>query len=192
MFLPTAVLFLVLPAAAQTAASASTTTLALVEYALRTDLPDMDPKLANYFLQVDTDTLPPKKRDKALARQLAIQVALKMQEGKKKGGMRFVAGQTCEPKHYPLQVILLIPKLVEISEEEIEYVEERTKCDEDDLSCQFSLMVAIIPRPAPKPPKKRFFLFIQDPLNGIVAESHAKSSSGNSSFFGSGILSCER
>lgn len=185
-----AALCLALPASAADAPAVSTTTLALVDYALRTPLPDMDPKLASYFLDVDPQSLPAKKRDRAFARQLEIRQALKAEQGRKKGNLRFVGVAACEPKPYPLRVILMVGHMVEVPEDDIEFAEARTKCTEDDLQCEFSLMINKTERPG-KPPKKRYFLKDIDPINGIIAEHHGKAG-GGSNFFGAIPPTCQR
>ena len=63
----------------------------------------------------------------------------------------------------------MIPGNAEIEWEEEEYVELKTNCTEDQLLCEFSLNVIVIPRPG-KPPKKRFYLMEADPLMALVAE----------------------
>ncbi|MBI4371559.1 MAG: hypothetical protein HY552_04600 [Elusimicrobia bacterium] len=182
------------PAAAGTAPApaASTTTLAVVDYVLRTEDSSLDPRLAGYFLTVDLATLPVAKREKARARKVGIEGALKLHEGKKKGYTRFVAGSACQPERHPPSYIpvLQLARYVEYPEEDIDWVERKTSCSEDDLICEFSLQIVVIPRKG-KPPLKRYFLHPRDPLTALIAV-HRGGVKQSTNFFGTGGYTCRR
>lgn len=173
------------------AAPDEATTLQIADYALRTPTADMDPKLANAFLDLDVDKLPKKKREKARAKQLELQTLLKISGNKKKGGIRWPTPEGCKPKIYgPGDAgALMIAGFAEIKEDEESFLEERTKCSELELCCEFSLTILLTPRKK-LPPLKRFFLHENDPINSLLAEYRNSKAGGQTKFFGGGVFSC--
>lgn len=146
------------------------TRIQIVEYMLKTPLNQADPKLVSGFMSLDYATLPKKLRVKARAKQLEVDGVVRIHKGKKKGPMRYPS-PGCVPKRYgpeDLQALQMIQGSVEIAWDEEEYAEKKTNCTEDQLSCEFSLMVIVYP--PGKVPRKRFFLIETDPLMALVAE----------------------
>ena len=147
------------------------TQLQLVEYMLKVPLDQADPKLVSPFMQINADTLPKKWRDKARAKQLQIDAIVKIHQGKKKGPFRF-PDPKCTPKRYGpegIKIMNMIPGNFEIRQEEEEYIELKTNCTEEQLLCEFSMNVVVIPRPG-KPSLRHYFLIESDPLMAIAAE----------------------
>ncbi|OGS40242.1 MAG: hypothetical protein A2506_04850 [Elusimicrobia bacterium RIFOXYD12_FULL_66_9] len=163
----------------------------IVDYALRTPTAEMDPTLANAFLDLDLEKLPKKKKEKAQAKKLELQTLLKISAGKKKGGIRWPTPDGCKPKIYgPGDVgALAIAGFEEIKEDEESFLEERTKCSELELCCEFSLTIALIPQKK-GPPLKLYFLHANDPINVLLAEYRNKNAGGQTKFFGGGVFSC--
>jgi len=173
------------------ASSADETTIQVVDYVLRTPTPDLDPKLANAFLDVDVETLPKKKREKARAKQLELLTLLKIGKGKKKGGIRWIGPDSCKPKYYgPGDAgALSMAGFFEITEDEADFLGRKTQCSEEELTCEFSLSIILIPRKK-GPPAKRFFLHYKDPLGALLAEYRNPKVGGQTAFFGNGIFTC--
>jgi len=171
--------------------SADETTIQVVDYVLRTPTTDLDPKLANAFLDVDIETLPKKKREKARARQLELQTLMKIGKGKKKGGIRWIAPDSCKPKYYgPGDVGPLgMAGFYEIAEDEADFLGRKTQCSEAELMCEFSLSIILTPRKK-GPPAKRFFLHERDPIGALLAEYRNPKIGGQTAFFGNGIFTC--
>lgn len=163
----------------------------IVDYALRTPTSDMDPKLANAFLDIDVARLPKKKQEKARAKQLELQILLKISKDKKKGGIRWPAPEGCESKVYgPGDVgALQMAGFAEILDDEESFLEEKTKCTEKDLRCEFSLTIVLIPHKK-GPATKRFFLHGNDPINALLGEYRNKNVGGQTKFFGGGVFTC--
>jgi len=163
----------------------------IVDYALRTPTADMDPTLANAFLDMDVEKLPKKKREKARAKQLELQTLLKISKGQKKGGIRWPTTEDCKSKIYgPGDVAALgIAGFVEIQGDEESFLEERTKCTESELCCEFSLTIVITPQKK-GPPTKRYFLHVNDPISSLLAEYRNRNVGGQTKFFGGGVFSC--
>lgn len=173
------------------AAPDEATTQQIVDYALRTPTVDMDPTLANAFLDLDIEKLPKKKKEKVRAKQLELQTLLKISKGKKKGGIRWPTPGGCAPKIYgPGDAgALAIAGFTEIKEDEETFLEERTKCTETELCCEFSLTLLLAPQKK-GPPLKRYFLHENDPINSLLAEYRNSKAGGQTKFFGVGVFSC--
>ena len=147
------------------------TRLKLVEYILKTRTDSVDPSLVAPFMRIDTATLPKKMRNKALAKQIEIESFVKIRKGEKQGPFRYPS-QACVPKRYGpegVAIMAMIPGNMEIETNEEDYLEKRSQCSENQLICEFTLNVVVIPRPG-KPALKRYYLYGNDPLMAWVAE----------------------
>ncbi|MEK7234470.1 MAG: hypothetical protein AAB268_11685 [Elusimicrobiota bacterium] len=169
------------------------TRIKAVEYMLKTPLNEADPTVVAGFMAIDTATLPMRLKDKARGKQMEIDAVVKIHKGKKKGPFRFPAA--CQPKRYSgaegVRVMSMIIGNVEIEPEEEEYIEKKTDCTEDQLLCEFSLNVVVMPRPG-KPPLRRFFLMEQDPLMAFVAEKRGGGASVGNKYFQELKPSCQK
>jgi hypothetical protein len=169
------------------------TRIKIAEYMLRTPMNEADPALVAGFMKLDAAALPKKLRDKALAKQMEVDAIVKIHKGKKKGPFRFPS-PNCVPKRYGpegVRVMSLISGNSEIAWEEEEYVELKTNCTEDQLICEFSLNVVVIPRPG-KPPLKRFYLMEADPLMALVGEKRSGGGSAGNKYFQELKPSCQK
>ena len=79
----------------------------------------------------------------------------------------------------------------EIAGEEEEYIELKANCTEDQLLCEFSLNVVLMPRKG-KPPLKRYFLMSADPLMALVAEKRGGGGSAGNKYFQELKPSCQK
>lgn len=170
-------------AAADSSGPDEPTRVKIVEYMLKMPINEADPTLVAGFMKLDPDILPKKFRDKARAKQIEIDAIVKIHNGKKKGPFRFPAA--CTPKRYGpegVRIMAMIMDNEEIAWEEEEYLELKGNCTEDQLICEFSLNVVVIPRKG-RPPLKRFFLMANDPLMAWVAEKRGGGASAGNSYF---------
>jgi hypothetical protein len=164
------------PDAASAPAEADKTTVDLVNYFLKVDLPDANPKLIDPFLAVKTETLPQKLRGKAAAKQLEITALLRLHAVKKKG-IFVQPTEGCSEKDFvkPLKMMGYMMGYQVVDEDELKYVMDKTKCTEIDLGCRFSMLIFFEKK------KDRVVKFLaQDPIMAIVAESHG---GGTTKFF---------
>jgi len=144
-------------------------------------------------MKLDPETLPKKIRDKTRAKQMEIDAVVKIHDGKKKGPFRFPS-PTCTPKRYGpegVRIMAMIMGNEEIAWEEEEYLELKGNCTEDQLICEFSLNVVVIPRKG-QPPLKRFYLMVQDPLMAWVAEKRGGGASVGNRYFQELKPSCQK
>ncbi|MBI4060267.1 MAG: hypothetical protein HY403_02435 [Elusimicrobia bacterium] len=173
-----------LAAAAGSSGPDEKTRIKIVEYMLKTPLDEADPALVSGFMKLDPEALPKKLRDKARGKQMQIDAIVKIHNGKKKGPLRYPS-TACTPKRYGpegVRIMTMIKGNEEIAGEEEEYVELKTGCTEDQLICEFSLNVVVIPRPG-KAPLKRFYLMDADPLMALVAEKRGGGGSAGNRYF---------
>lgn len=178
------------------AAALSKTDLEVVAYVLKTDVPDLNPTLTSHFLSLDLSGLPEKKKLPAMAKKVAIEETLKVHEGKKKGTIRTVpaGAASCQPERHPPEYIRVLmfppPSFEEVEEEHVDCVERKTGCTEDDLICEFSVKVIVVPKTKARPAHKRFFFHMLSPIMAKVAECRGKG--GSTNFFGSMVVACNK
>jgi hypothetical protein len=165
-------------ASASAPAEADKSTIDLVNYFLKVDLPDANPKLIDPFLAVKTEELPQKLRGKAAAKQLEITALLRLHNVKKKG-IFVQPAEGCLEKDFvkPMAMSRYFSLGYEIvNEDELKYVMKTTQCTETDLGCRFSMLIFFEKK------KDRVVKFLSaDPIMAIVAESHG---GGSTKFFG--------
>lgn len=164
----------------------------LVEYILKTPTSDADPNLVAPFMDLDADALPKKLRAKAKAKQLEIKSLVKISKGKKKGPFRYP--EACQAKRYGpegIQVMSMILGNQEVEPEEVEYVMAKTSCTEEQLICEFTLNVVVIPR-KDKSPQIKFYLMESDPLMALVAEKRGGGGSAGNKYFQELKPSCQQ
>lgn len=166
----------------------------LVEYMLKTPTGDADPKLVAPFMQIDTSALPKKYQRKAQAKQIEIQMLMKIAKGKKKGPFRYP--EACQAKRYygelGLQTMAMIIGNVEVEPEEIDYIRLKTNCTEEQLICEFSLNVVVLPAKGKAPARIKYFLMETDPLMALVAEKRGGGGSAGNRYFQELKPSCQK
>jgi hypothetical protein len=185
-----ALLLAAAPAPARAAAKSGTadkTTLELVGYFLKVPTAQASPKLIQPFLAVDVDTLPPRLRRKTRAKQIQIRTLIKVHDARKKGMIvQPAAGCTLDSIVRPTsdETAYMLAGFQFITEDEEHFVLQQTKCQEEDLGCEFSLV--IFHDAGSKKPRK-LALHVRDPLMGLVARYREKGS-GSTHFFGSSLF----
>lgn len=167
---------------AAAAAPADKETIELVNYFLKVDLADANPKLIDPFLAVKTETLPKNLRNRAAAKQVEIAALLRIHDTKKKG--IFVqptpeCSETSFVKPLAMASYFPSPGYEEVSEDDLKCVMDQTKCTEIDLGCRFSMLIFYEKK------KDRILKFnAVDPIMAVVAGCRGKG--GSSHFFGLG------
>jgi hypothetical protein len=160
-------------------AAADKETIDLVNYFLKVDLAEASPKLVEPFLAVKIETLPKKLQRKAQVKQIEVSALLRLHDTKKKGALVQPA-EDCSERDFvkPLSMASSFGGYEEVTEDELKYVQDRTKCTEIDLGCRFSMLIFFEKK------KDRIVKFNpNDPIMAIVAESRGKGG-GNTHFFG--------
>ena len=167
----------------KTGSIADQSSVELAEYFIKVPTAEADPKLVTPFLALDVEKLPKKIRQKVRTKQIEIQTLLKLHDTKKMGYI-IQPMEGCSEKDFVLPLaqapLFISMGFEEITDDELEFVKNKTKCTEVDLGCRFSLKIFYT-----KPKPRRLEFFATDPVMGIVAESRGKH--GNTNFFGSGF-----
>ena len=155
-------------------------TIDLVNYFLKVDLAEASPKLVDPFLAVQIETLPKKMQRKAEARQIEVAALVRLHDTKKKGSL-IQPAQDCNEKDFvkPLSLAGAFSAYEEVTEDELRYVQDKTKCTEIDLGCRFSMLIFFEKK------KDRIVKFnAMDPIMAKVAEFRGHG--GTSHLFGMG------
>lgn len=174
--------------------TADETQVKLAEVVIKTPTAELDPTLASAFLKQDAATLPKRLRAKARGKQIELRSLIAISEGKRKGAIRVIGTETCEEEKFTAADIgmLLQVGFVEAQEHGVDGASKQTNCSEQDMKCQFTLKVIIMP-PGAKP-RRRYFFQEKDPMLAIV-QLHEKAASGvggQTNFFGAGYLACQK
>ncbi|OGR86801.1 MAG: hypothetical protein A3J74_06395 [Elusimicrobia bacterium RIFCSPHIGHO2_02_FULL_57_9] len=185
----TLALLLALPVSAKTAekVKASSETVKLAELFLKAPLDSLPPESIDFFMALDASALPVKLQRPFKVRRLEIKTARKLSEGGKKGNFRIIQTE-CEVTEDADEMDIRVLQSVgfmEITEEEKEHLEQRTKCTERDMLCEFSLKI-LKHKTADKTIRRRYFLHGRDPLMVLVGAFRNKIKDSNTPFFGSG------
>ena len=170
-------------AKAPAVAAADKDTVDLVNYFLKVELADANPKLIDPFLAVKTETLPKKLQNRAAAKQIEVSAILRIHDTKKKGIFVQPTAEICSETSFvkPLSMASFFPSpgYEEVTEDELKYVMDNTKCTEVDLGCRFSMLIFYEKK------KDRIVKFnAADPIMAKVAEFRGKG--GSTHFFGGG------
>jgi hypothetical protein len=166
-------------AAAAEPAPADKDTIDLVNYFLKVELADANPKLIDPFLAVKIETLPKKLRNKAAAKQVEVNALLRLHNVKKKGIFVQQPTEECSEKDFvkPLSMAGFFNGYEEVSDDDLKCVMDQTKCTEIDLGCRFSMLIFFEKK------KDRIVKFnAADPIMAIVAGCRGKA--GTTHFFG--------
>lgn len=173
-------------ASAQAAAAASSETIRLAEFFIRTPTAELPPEGVEEFLQIDAKSLPKKMREKAEAKKVELLTLKGLQERKKRGLVR-IAGEDCaailESGARGARTLLLAG-YQEIAEDEEAYIVEKTRCTEREQMCEFSLQIVVEKAGKKGEARRRYFLYGLDPLMALVAQYRAGAKGGQTPFFG--------
>jgi hypothetical protein len=172
---------------------ASSSTLNLVHFFLKTPTSQLPPISVEDFLRVDPETLPQKLRMPYKSKRLELKTLLHISEGKKRGFVR-IPERECSPppgsKEVDIKVLLAGGFWSEINENEEEYIMKKTNCTERDMMCEFTLQITLEKDSRTKKEKRRYFLYERDPLMVFVGEYRAGARGSNTPFFGRGGPIC--
>lgn len=180
--------------AAEEPGTASTETLKLVDYVLKTHTGDLHPEAVPPYMEVDEKTLPGKLREPYLAKKEELLALKKIAEGKKKPPLRRLGipedeKPACEPRTGEIHLkVLKQAGFAELASDEMRFIMERTGCSECELMAEFSMEVVDIP-PKKKEEKtlRHYLLHGSDPIWTIVAMYRDGSFRTGTNFFGASM-----
>ena len=175
-------------------------TLKMVEFFLKTPVsqlpPDLPSSYVDRFMAVDPETLPAKLRKRVAAKKLEFHTLAHLATGNKKGLIRIPDDNCAIPVDSKSDdaKTLIMAGYQEIEELEKDIIQEKSKCTERDMMCEFSLQIVVERDPkTQKVKRRRFFLYDTDPLFAFIAEYRGRGRvGGNTPFFGQPKALCSR
>ena len=158
--------------------------LADVERFVKTPVADMTPDYIQAMLAVDEKTLSPKLRERFVAKRLELHVYRQMAEGQKRGTIRMPDSDCSIPLQAKADNIAMLKQLsfMEITEDEVHYLEESTKCSQIKMMCEFTLQ--IVHKKVGKRVETHYFIHPKDALAALVSEFRTKGRNTDTPFFG--------
>ncbi len=120
-------------------------TIDIVNYFLKVELADASPKLIDPVLSIKIETLPKKLQTKAAAKQTEIRTLLKLHDTEEERDLRPAAAEGCSEKELREAAVACRafspPGYEVVTEDDLKYVMDKTKCTEIDLGCRFTLKI---------------------------------------------------
>jgi hypothetical protein len=175
-------------------------TVDFVQAFLKVETGQIPPKLIPRFMDVDAAVLPEKMRPQFEAKKTELEVLQKIAAGKKKWGARRAGKdpiESCGSKKKSATFIAYMKQMgfFEITAEEVEMLEKKTKCNFCELAEEFSF-TPVIKIPKKKKNKKKgkeknvYLLHMKDPLEAYVGQYRQTGNVRSSTnFFGASSLS---
>lgn len=173
-------------------ATASSATVKLVEYFLKTPTGDLPPEQVPDFIAVDGASLPPKLQTPFESKRFELLALKKNSDAKYKPPLRMLGkdppgdDQCGPPRDMSTAKVLLQVGFSEVTEDELEYLMHETKCTECELRTEFTLTIVTTP-PRKKGGKKQLHYFFHgnDPIMTLLASYRSgETKSKNTNFFG--------
>lgn len=162
---------------------------------LKVDVPKLPEEQIARFIAIDPATLPKRLQVPFKARRLELRSLRDVAAGKKKGLWRMPDAKCEIPHDADAGEIAVLRKAsyVEVEEEEVRWVSDKTKCTERDMLCEFTLK-EIDEKLKDGKTRRRYFLFCRgascDPLMILIGVRRSKVDDSQSHFFGMAGPSC--
>ena len=188
-------LALVLSAPGAFCAEEKDDTVEFVEAFLKADTAQIPPALIPRFMSVDAESLPKKIRSRFEAKKEELNVLRKIAEGRRKAPIRR-AGQDppegCERKKKDAAFIAWMLRMgfFEITEDESEWLQKRTRCNFCELAEEFSFTPIVeLPKKKGGREKNRYLLHMKDPLEAYIGQYRKTGGAKEgTNFFSGGFL----
>jgi hypothetical protein len=165
-----------------------------VETFVKTPVEALTPPAIHRFMKVDAKILSPKLRMQYDSKRVELQTLKQLAESKKKGLIRSPDKECAVPAEAKSgdSAPLTMAGFVEIGEDELQMLQDKTQCTERDLMCESSLQIVLErDRKTNKVKRRRVYLYPNDPLMALVAAYRSsKNVGGNSNFFGRPNVLC--
>jgi hypothetical protein len=191
---PALILALLLAAAPARAMEASKDTVDMVQAFLKLPIDQLPVEHIDEFIAVDPESLPKKLRTPFKARRLEL-YTLKQLHKRKKYGTIIASDEACAVPHEAKSGEVGLLRMVgyqEIDEEEKQWLEDKTKCTERDMLCEFTLQ--IVDETVKKKRVRHYYLYCKgaacDALFVLVGTRRAGVKAKQTNFFGSGSPVC--
>lgn len=176
--------------------TASKDTIELVETFLKLDTAVLPAEAIPEFMEVDRSTLPSKLRDPYQAKRIELLALRKIAEGKRKPLVRRIAFEdkpaVCEAEKGTPLLLKSLKRMgfMQLTEDEVMFLQRKTKCSECELQEEFTLMVVMIPgdKKKKKPAERHYLISGNDPLTAYIAVYRSgRENTIGTAFFGIGM-----
>ncbi len=175
-------------------APAAKDTVDMVEAFVKLPIDQMPADHIDEFVAVDPESLPKKLQKGFKARRLEL-YTLKQLFKRKKEGTIISSDDSCAVPHEAKSGeigLLTMVGYVEIFEDEKRWLEDKTKCTERDMMCNFTLQ--IVDDVVKKKKVRKYFLYCKgaacDALMVLVGAHRSQVAGKQTNFFGSGAPVC--
>lgn len=166
----------------------------LVDYFLKSETPDLDPKAIPRFMAIDLAPMSPGRRSGAQAKRAELKALRKSMESTTKPPIRR-AGQdpleSCGVEEGSAQQAKIMQNIgfMPVTQDEVAFLVQRTKCTECELSEEFTYTRLIVPGDKAKkiPAEKHMFVHAKDPLMALVSQ-YRGGGKGGTDFFSVGFF----
>lgn len=166
----------------------------LVDYVTKTDTGALDPKAIPRFMELDLSAMSPGRRSAARAKRLELKALKKAMESKSKPPIRRAGqepDQSCEAEEGTDMQVGMLQRMgfMPVTEDEVKFLVERTKCTECELSEEFTYTIYIVrgDKAKKKPDVKHTFIHAKDPLMALVSQ-YRSGGKGGTDFFSVGFF----
>ncbi|TPW20685.1 MAG: hypothetical protein FD126_1440 [Elusimicrobia bacterium] len=166
----------------------------LVDYFTKSETSDLDPKAIPRFMELDLSKMSPGRRAAALGKRLELKALRKAMESKTKPPIRRVGQdplQECGVEEGSAQQAKIMATIgfMPVTQDEVAFLAQRTKCTECELSDEFTYTRLIVPGDKAKkiPTEKHMFIHAKDPLMALVSQYRA-GGKGGTDFFSVGFF----
>ena len=178
------------------AAEATQDTVEMVEAFVKLPIDQLPSDHIDDFVAVDPESLPKRLRRGFKARKLELYTLKQMARRKKYGNL--VSGDDgCAAPHEGKSGeigILMSVGYQEITEDEKLWLEQKTRCTEQNMLCEFTLQIVDEKGTKKKKAERRYFLYCKgaacDALMVLVGAHRARADGKQTNFFGTGSPTC--
>lgn len=180
---------------AEEAFTASSTTVRMVEYFIKTETGDLPPENIPEFVAIDPKTLPSRLRPGFQSRRAELMSLKRLSDQRKRPAFRRLGKEgekaQCDIEEGSEQYVKSLRDMgfEQISKGEEDFLMEKTKCSECELQEESSMIMVLVPSAKKgEPPTRYMFMNSSDPLFALVAVyRQGKDSTTGTNFFGIGM-----
>lgn len=166
----------------------------LVDYVTKTDTGSLDPKAIPRFMELDLAAMSPGRQAAAKAKRLELKALKKAMESKSKPPIRRAGAepdQSCDAEEGNDMQVAMLQRMgfMPVTEDEVKFLVERTKCTECELTEEFTYTIYIVrgDKAKKKPDRKHTFIHAKDPLMALVSQ-YRNGGKGGTDFFSVGFF----
>ena len=166
----------------------------LVDYVIKSDTGELDPKVIPRLMELDLSKMSPGRRAGAQAKRLELKALRKSMESKTKPPIRRADKEpekTCDSEEGTAQQAKVMQNIgfMPVTRDEVAFLIQRTKCTECELAEEFTYTKLLVPGDKAKkiPAEAYMFVHAKDPLMALVTQ-YRNGGNGGTDFFSVGFF----